>query len=92
MCECCDQRCRGGDNSSAAGGPGGARGGPAGPGEDLIETFFSICSQAPGPCCCVTRCNVSLYTGVNIRDEGRSGTDCLSIQFARVMPAPRGAR
>lgn len=62
-----------------------------GPGEDLIETFFFIWSEAPEPCCCVTRCNVSLYTGVNIQDEGRSWTDCLSIQFAHVIPAPQGA-
>lgn len=62
-----------------------------GPGEDLIETFFFICSEALEPCCCVTRCNVSLYTGVNIQDEGRSGTDCLSIQFAHVTLAPWGA-
>lgn len=59
--------------------------------EDLIETFFFIFSEAPEPCCCVTRCNVSLYTGVNIQDEGRSWTDCLSIQFAHIIPALQGA-
>lgn len=60
MCECSDQWYRGSDNSSA---------GAAG--EDLIETFFFIRSEAPEPCCCVTRCNVSLYTGVNIQDEDK---------------------
>lgn len=80
MCECSDQRYWGSDNSSAGG-----------PSEDLIETFFFIWSEAPEPCCCVTRCNVSLYTGVNIQDEGRSRTDCLSIQFAHIIPALQGA-
>ncbi len=80
MCECGDQRYRAAITLRQGG-----------PGEDLIETFFFIQSEAPEPCCCVTRCNVSLYTGVNIRDEGRSRTDCLSVQFAHVIPAPQGA-
>lgn len=85
MCECSDQRYPGSDNSSAGGPVGGPR-------EDLIETFFFICSEALEPCCCVTRCNVSLYTGVNIRDEGRSRTDCLSIQFAHLIHALQGVK
>lgn len=81
MCECGDQRYQGSDNSLAGG-----------PGEDLIETFFFIWSKTLELRCCVTRCNVSLYMEVNIRDEGRSRTDCLSIQFAQVIPALQGAR
>lgn len=80
MCECGDQCYRGSDNSLAGG-----------LSEDLIETFFFIWSETLELCCCVTRCNVSLYTGVNIQDEGRSGTDCVSIQFAQVILALQGA-